>query len=82
MAEPIIHHRSPQFYAVVAEVEEGLKFLFQTKNEVLILVASGTGAMEGAVTNFLSALEMALKDLGYPVALGAGVKAAELVFSS
>ena len=55
MAEPIIHHRSPQFYAVVAEVEEGLKFLFQTKNEVLILVASGTGAMEGAVTNFLSA---------------------------
>ena len=60
MAEPIIHHRSPQFYAVVAEVEEGLKFLFQTKNEVLILVASGTGAMEGAVTNFLSAGDMAL----------------------
>lgn len=60
MAEPIIHHRSPQFYAVVAEVEEGLKFLFQTKNEVLILVASGTGAMEGAVTNFLSAGDKAL----------------------
>ena len=53
MAEPMIHHRSPQFSAILAEVEEGLKFVFQTKNDVLILVASGTGAMEGAVTNFL-----------------------------
>ena len=60
MAEPIIHHRSPQFSAILAEVEEGLKFIFQTKNEVLILVASGTGAMEGAVTNFLSAGDKAL----------------------
>jgi serine---pyruvate transaminase len=60
MAEPIIHHRSPQFSAILAEVEEGLKFVFQTKNEVLILVASGTGAMEGAVTNFLSPGDKAL----------------------
>jgi len=60
MAEPIIHHRSPQFSAILAEVEEGLKFVFQTKNDVLILVASGTGAMEGAVTNFLSAGDKAL----------------------
>lgn len=60
MAEPIIHHRSPQFSAILAEVEEGLKFIFQTNNEVLILVASGTGAMEGAVTNFLSAGDKAL----------------------
>jgi aspartate aminotransferase-like enzyme len=60
MAEPIIHHRSPQFSAILAEVEEGLKFIFQTKNEVLILVASGTGAMEGAVTNFLSPGDKAL----------------------
>lgn len=60
MAEPMIHHRSPQFSAILAEVEEGLKFVFQTKNDVLILVASGTGAMEGAVTNFLSAGDKAL----------------------
>lgn len=60
MAEPMIHHRSPQFSAILAEVEEGLKFIFQTKNDVLILVASGTGAMEGAVTNFLSAGDKAL----------------------
>lgn len=54
MAEPIIHHRNPMFEAVVEEVRENLKYLFGTKNEVLIFASSGTGAMEGAVTNMLS----------------------------
>jgi len=53
MSEPIIHHRAPVFVKVLEEVREGLKFLFQTKNEVLILASSGTGGMEGAVTNTL-----------------------------
>jgi aspartate aminotransferase-like enzyme len=54
MAEPILHHRNPLFEAVVAEVRENLKWLFGTKNEVLVFASSGTGAMEGAVTNMLS----------------------------
>lgn len=54
MAHPIVHHRTSGFEKVVAEVREGLKWLFQTKNEVLILASSGTGAMEGAVVNTLS----------------------------
>jgi len=54
MAKPIIHHRAPEFIPVMQEVRENLKYLFGTKNEVLILAASGTGAMEGAVTNTLS----------------------------
>lgn len=54
MAEPIIHHRNPLFESVVAEVRDGLKWLFGTKNEVLLFASSGTGAMEGAVTNMLS----------------------------
>ena len=54
MAEPIIHHRNPLFEEIVAEVREGLKWLFGTKNEVLIFTSSGTGAMEGAITNILS----------------------------
>ena len=29
---PIMHHRTPQFEAIFAEVEEGLKYIFQTKN--------------------------------------------------
>lgn len=54
MAKPIIHHRTPQFSKIFAEAEEGLKYIFQTKNDVLILASSGTGAMEGAVVNLFS----------------------------
>lgn len=54
MAEPIIHHRHPEFQGILGEVREGLKELFQTKQEVLILCSSGTGAMEGSVVNTLS----------------------------
>ncbi len=54
MAQPMIHHRTKAFEKILEEVRGGLKWLFQTKNEVLILAASGTGAMEGAVVNTLS----------------------------
>ena len=47
MAQPIIHHRSPQFMEILGEVREGLKYLFQTEQEVLMFTATGTGAMEG-----------------------------------
>jgi aspartate aminotransferase-like enzyme len=60
MAEPIMHHREPEFEKLFAEVREGLKYLFQTKNEVLIFTSSGTGAMEGAVSNILSKGDKAL----------------------
>ncbi|OGX40297.1 MAG: class V aminotransferase [Omnitrophica WOR_2 bacterium RIFCSPLOWO2_01_FULL_41_12] len=60
MARPIIHHRTPQFQAVLKEVTEGLKLVFQTKNDVFILASSGTGAMEAAVVNLLSPGDSAL----------------------
>jgi aspartate aminotransferase-like enzyme len=60
MALPIIHHRTEAFEKVVAEVREGLKWLFQTQNEVLIFAASGTGAMEGAVVNLMRKSDSAL----------------------
>jgi aspartate aminotransferase-like enzyme len=53
MAQPILHHRAPAFEKIFARVREDLKWVFQTKNDVLVFAASGTGAMEGAVTNFL-----------------------------
>lgn len=52
--QPIIHHRTPQFQAILNEAHQGLKYIFQTKNEVFILTSSGTGGMEAAVVNFLS----------------------------
>lgn len=54
MAEPIIHHRAPRFSEIIEEVREGLKYLYQSKNEIIIHSSSGTGAMEAAVVNTLS----------------------------
>jgi len=54
MAAPIIHHRTPQFSEVFKETAELLKYVFQTKEDVLILAASGTGAMEGSIVNLYS----------------------------
>ena len=54
MSQPLIHHRTPEFEALFAQVQEKLQWLFQTKQTVLILAASGTGAMEAAVSNTCS----------------------------
>lgn len=54
MAKPIIHHRTPQFKAVLKEAAEGLRYVFQTKNDLFIFASSGTGAMESSITNLLS----------------------------
>lgn len=51
LARPVIHHRSDEAKQVIVEVAEGLKEVFQTRNDVMILTSSGTGAMEAAVVN-------------------------------
>jgi aspartate aminotransferase-like enzyme len=54
MAETIIHHRTPQFSRIFTDTREGLQSLFGTRDDVLILASSGTGAMEAAVSNLFS----------------------------
>src|SRR5215218_9434635 len=53
-ARPMIHHRSPDFRGVLARVIERLRTVFRTENEVLLLTAAGTAAMESAVSNVCS----------------------------
>ncbi|MFA4991874.1 MAG: alanine--glyoxylate aminotransferase family protein [Candidatus Omnitrophota bacterium] len=60
MARPIIHHRTPEFQKIIQDVEEDLKYIYETKNEVLIFASSGTGAMEASVVNLLSPGDKAL----------------------
>jgi len=55
MAQPIIHHRTPEYEALFVEVRAGLKRLVQTSQEVIPLACSGTGAMEAALVSTLSA---------------------------
>jgi len=54
MAKPIIHHRTAEFENIFEEVRNGLKYIYQTKEEVFVLASSGTGAMEAAIVNTLS----------------------------
>jgi aspartate aminotransferase-like enzyme len=51
LARPVIHHRSAEAKQVITEVVAGLKEVFRTQNDVMILTASGTGAMEAAAVN-------------------------------
>ena len=54
MAKHPIGHRSTEFSAVSKRVYEDMKLLFQTKNEVLVFTASGTGAMDAAISNLVN----------------------------
>ena len=54
MAWQMVNHRGPEFHAMLEEVTENLKKLFQTQNDVLILTGSGTGGLEAAIVNTLS----------------------------
>lgn len=54
IGRPIIHHRTPEFEALFARVRAGLAELIGTRSEVIVLAASGTGALEAAVVNVCS----------------------------
>jgi len=54
MAAADIHHRTPEFRALYLKVLRDLKTFVGTKNDVILLASSGTGAMEASVSNLTS----------------------------
>ena len=60
LAEPVVHHRSPDFKALFALTRTRLRQVFRTDNEVLMFSASGTGGFESAIVNLLSPGERVL----------------------
>ena len=54
MSGDMINHRGPEYKELLYRTTEGIKQIFETKHDVYIITASGTGAMEAAVTNTLS----------------------------
>jgi aspartate aminotransferase-like enzyme len=53
MLKPMINHRGPEFKEMYGSILENAKYVFQTKNDVEILTASGTGGVECAVSNIV-----------------------------
>src|SRR5262245_24290272 len=54
LARPVTYHRTPEARQILAEVEQDLQYVFQTKNPVVVLTSSGTGGMESAVVSTLA----------------------------
>jgi aspartate aminotransferase-like enzyme len=55
LAKPMIYHRTAEFRQMLGEVLEDLKYIFRTKNPILPLTSSGTGALEAALVNCVPA---------------------------
>ena len=54
MAAADLHHRTPEFRALYQRVLEQLRTFVGTRNDVILLSASGTGAMEASMANLTS----------------------------
>jgi aspartate aminotransferase-like enzyme len=54
LAEPIVHHRGPDFRPVYERCLTRLRAVCRTEHDVLLFAASGTGAFESAVQNLVS----------------------------
>ena len=54
MTNPMINHRGPEFDELIHKCTEQLKQVFMTGNDLFILTASGTGALEASLVNTLS----------------------------
>jgi aspartate aminotransferase-like enzyme len=54
MSQPMIDHRGPEFAALVARIEGGMKPIFGTSGDVVVLGSSGTGGLEAAVSSAFS----------------------------
>ena len=49
MAKPMFHHRTARFQEMFGQVNEGLKKILMTSNDVLTIAGSGTAGMEAAI---------------------------------
>ena len=74
IAQPVIHHRGPDYRELYARVLARLREVFRTEQEVLLFGGSGSGAMESAVANLCSpgdpVLQMSLLLAGIHITLG------------
>ena len=53
-AADMINHRGPEFAAMIERTTKAVQQVYQTKNDVMTLTSSGTGAMESAIVNLMA----------------------------
>ena len=53
MLAPVINHRSEDFHVLYKSIVEKTQKVFQTSNDIVLLTASGTGAVEASVVNLI-----------------------------
>lgn len=54
MSTPLVGHLDPEFLVIMDEIQNLLRWLFQTKNELTIAVSgTGSAAMEAAIVNLI-----------------------------
>jgi aspartate aminotransferase-like enzyme len=84
LARPAIGHRSQAFAELLDECTAGMKHVFQTESDMLILTASGTGGLEAAITNFLSpgdpVLAVSVGNFGERIGQIAGIFGADVTW--
>jgi len=54
ICQPLLYHRDAEFLSIFREVIAGIQFVLQTKNDICLLTASGTGGMDAIVVNLFS----------------------------
>ncbi|MEX0975406.1 MAG: alanine--glyoxylate aminotransferase family protein [Bacillota bacterium] len=59
-ARPLLHHRTPRFAAQLRTILTGMREIFQTKNDVLLVHGTGRAGLEATVSNLFSAGEEVL----------------------
>jgi len=65
-ARQMMNHRGEEFEALLRRLTKRFQRIFQTKNDVLFLTASGTGGMEAAIANLFSPREKVIVfSIGY-----------------
>lgn len=60
LSEPMIHHRTPEFDKILAQVLKKMKLIFQTQEPTYLLTSTGSGGMEALLVNTLSPGESVL----------------------
>ena len=59
-AAPLEYNRTPDYKTILGNVFKGLQYIHRTEQPVFLISSSGTGVMEGAVTNVLNSKSKAL----------------------